>query len=143
MVTNFYDNNTTIMASWDDNRERRAVHLEMTGNWDWESFTEVSESVCDLFRSVDHDVHLILDFQDDSALPPGALNPIRWLLAHIPRNLDLVVIVSSAERGMKMFRRLSKFDATLSSKLVVVESLLGARVMLGLEDIPEDITGAH
>lgn len=143
MVTNFYDNTTAFAVNWDDDHERRAVHLEMMESWDWEAFTGVSESVCEMFQSVDHNVHLILDFQNDSALPPGALNPIRWLLAHIPRNLDLVVIVSSAERGIKMFRRLTKFDATLSSKLVVVETLAGARVMLGLEDIDDAITDAR
>jgi hypothetical protein len=81
-----------IKLWWEDEAQTIFCwHLE--GHWTWEEFRARLPLAAAAQRSVDHRVDVLFDMRQTDHLPPAAVHHVRQVLASMPDNVGLLVMV--------------------------------------------------
>jgi hypothetical protein len=117
-----------ITAVW-DNDERTVIRYIHEGRWDWSDFYHAIQAANSMMDQVSHKVGLIIDVEQSSVVPSGAISRISGLRGKVHRNTGMTALV-----GANMFVRLlyDLFQKVygMTTDFVMVSTLDEAREVL-------------
>lgn len=96
-----------ISADW-DNSEKTILRLTLVGDWTWDELHVTNPVITSLMRSVDHTVHMLVDYTQTRRMPGGGPTRILELVNTYPENFGILVIVTS---NVGVRRALNAFNA--------------------------------
>ncbi len=107
-----------LSIAW-DNPEQTVIRQTLLDGWTWEALYELNQQTNAMMRSVDHTVHLMVDFTQTSHLPVGGLTHAHNIFKNYPPNFGILVVVT---HNLLVERMISMFQAVYSRKVYGVGS---------------------
>jgi len=87
-----------INVVWDD-EAKTILRYVYEKNWNWTDFHTAAKQAYEMLDTVDHTVNVIMDFQNASLIPQGAITQVqRAFSTPRHRNIGTTVIVGAAAR---------------------------------------------
>ena len=120
----------TVQINWDHIEDQLIVIYQFDGLWDWEDLQAAHTVAFKTIRKQEKAVSVVFDMTASVDLPVGALSAMRQMLAHAPANLGVIVVLTDDAVTHNSFAMLSKFDQTLSSRIITVPDTEGAYSIL-------------
>lgn len=84
-----------ITVVWDD-EGHTAIRYDITDPWDWPDLLEAFTKDDDLIKSVNHAVHLILNFSESKTAPPDPMSRLKGIAGMVSSQVGLVIIVGAS-----------------------------------------------
>ncbi|HEX2908469.1 MAG TPA: hypothetical protein VHO69_16475 [Phototrophicaceae bacterium] len=109
-----------IQVKWLDD-DKKTVVREFVGAWTWEEFYASQDEVNVLLRSVDYNVHQIMDFRQASrALPANTLTHIGHSGKAVPPNRGKSIVVVQNAFFKQMYGLLDRIFPSVTERVVLV-----------------------
>lgn len=120
----------TVHVHWENIEEHPIAIYQFDGLWDWDDLQAAHTVAFKTIREQTKTVSVVFDMTASVDLPVGALSAMRQMLAYAPPNLGVIVVLTDDAVTHTTFAMLSKFDQTLSSRIVTVPDTEGAYSIL-------------
>lgn len=118
-----------ITVSW-DNPEMTIIRYDFEGRWTWGEFYAATSKAGALRNNIEHEVHVIGNFEDSENPPTGAVLHVRRALQISPKNVGTIIIAGGGAFINGLVPMLNMIPEMKRSKFVVAKSLDDAREML-------------
>ena len=82
----------SITAKW-DNEDYTVIRIQLHDPWEGEEYSQATLHAWSLMETVNHTVHLIIDFSDASTFPKNMLLQAPATNSHIHLRQGLVIVV--------------------------------------------------
>ncbi len=119
----------TALAAWDTDDET-VVRVDLTDPWTWKEYDRAIDQACELIKTVDHLVDLIINLTDSQAAPAvQSLRHFQRTLSLMPENTGLMVAAGGDPFTSGLFASFMKTQ--LANSLVQARAMLVNRGHLG------------
>jgi len=120
-----------VQMVWEDD-QHTIVRCHGQVQWTWEEYHATLDEIVEAANRVDHRVDLIITRDDDASPPAGSPMPhFQRAMRIMPRNVGLVVIVSSNSFGRALVAMFSRiFSSRQHAQLAVAASLHEAQARI-------------
>lgn len=83
-----------ISIGW-DNPEKTIIRYDFGQSWTWDDFWAALKADDELIGSVDHIVHLIMDFRLARFVPPNPGSKFRIIADQVSEQIGLIILVGA------------------------------------------------
>lgn len=124
------------------NEDKNALYLKFTKPWDWTEFYAAYEQGRPMTDSVDHTVHIVLDFRDSGeSLPPNFLTHFKYAATNAHPRRGAIIVVSKRMMLVKSFVNMIRKVVPMKNAIYFANSLEEVQTIIkkqgGIETIKD------